>query len=127
MENNTLILKIIETVLMVIIVPLLGFAMKKLNAWLITKVQNETAEKYISISTDMVYDVVASVSQTYVSTLKQQGKFDAEAQKKAFGDAMKTAKTMLSEEAKKVLSETYGDIDKWLSTQIESAVGKQKG
>lgn len=127
MENNALVLNIIETVLMAIIVPLLGFAMKKLNAWLNTKIHNDTASKYIQISTDMVYDIVGSISQTYVNMLKQEGSFDSEAQKKAFNDAMKMAKSMLSQEAKDILSETYGDIDKWLSMQIESAVVKQKG
>ena len=45
------------------------------------KLENDQLIKYIDAATDAISKAVLTVSQTYVDTLKKEGKFDAEAQK----------------------------------------------
>lgn len=87
---------------------------------------NELMNQYIDMAQQVVYDVVLSVSQTYTETLKKQGNFNKEAQEKAKEMAMNTAKTLISYEAKKAIIDIYGNLDEYLSTQIESLVKQTK-
>ena len=52
-----------------------------------TKINNELVRTYLQEATDAVLQAVTYTAQTYVDTLKKQGKFDEEAQKKAFNTA----------------------------------------
>lgn len=87
---------------------------------------NELMNQYIDMVQQVVYDVVLSVSQTYVDSLKGSKSFNEEAQKQAKDMAITTAKTLMSYETKKVISEVYGDVDLYLSNLIESIVKQTK-
>ena len=64
--------------------------------------------------------------QTYVDALKAQGKFDKEAQLTALQKAKDTATALITDEAKRVIAEAYGDFDKWLASTIETLVREDK-
>ena len=75
---------------------------------------------------DTVSDCVKTTNQTYVDSLKQQGKFDEEAQKVAFQKSLNAVLALLTKEAKEYLTAAYGDLNLYLTNKIESTVEKEK-
>lgn len=131
MSDNML--QMISEIINVCIIPLLGvlvtYLVKYINSKskeLESQVDNETAKKYINMLTKTITDCVIATNQTYVETLKAQGKFDAEAQKKAFEMTLSAVQGLLTAEAKTYLAEIYGDLDAYITTQIEATVNKNK-
>lgn len=76
--------------------------------------------------TDTINSCVIATNQTYVESLKKQGKFDVEAQKQAFERTTQAVLTILSQEAKDYLANIYGDLDKYISEKIEASVNINK-
>ena len=73
-----------------------------------------------------ICECVIATNQTYVDSLKKQGKFDAEAQKKAFEMTYNAVIEILSEEAKVYLASVYGDLTAYITNMIEAEVNKNK-
>lgn len=128
MDQETL-----NTLMTLVVLPLLtgvsGFAV----AWLRKKTQeinenikNITAKKYIDMASEAVTKAVQTTFQTYVDTLKAQGKFNKETQLAALQKSKDTAVALITDEAKKAISEAYGDFDKWLAATIETLVRGDK-
>lgn len=86
------------------------------------KIENETAQKYINMALDTIAECVIATNQTYVDSLKAQGKFDMEAQKIAFQKTFDNVMALLSQEAKDYLAAAYGDLTNYLTTRIEAQV-----
>ncbi len=131
MSDNML--QMISEIINVCVIPLLGVLVTYLVKYINSKskeleaqVDNDTAKKYINMLTKTITDCVIATNQTYVETLKAQGKFDAEAQKKAFEMTLSAVQGLLTEEAKTYLAELYGDLDAYITTQIEATVNKNK-
>jgi hypothetical protein len=91
-----------------------------------TRINNELVRTYLQEATDAVLQAVTYTAQTYVDTLKKQGKFDKEAQQKAFNTAKDIALKLLTDEAKQMIEDLYGDLMLWLETKIEQTVKEQK-
>lgn len=115
------------------LIPLLGILTAFVVKWLkakeveiTTKVDNDTADKYISLVMSTVRDCVVATNQTYVESLKQQGCFDAEAQMKAFKATYESVLNILSDDAKEYLIHAYGDLNAYLTTLIEAEVNCNK-
>ena len=83
-------------------------------------------EKYVNLAVDTVIDCVIATNQTYVESLKEQGKFDAEAQKIAFDKTLNAVLSILSDDAKNYLSEIFGDLNVYLTNLIEAQVNLNK-
>ena len=88
MMNST---QLITDIFQVCIIPLLGvltaFFVKWVNAKSLeinSNVNDANLKKYMDMLTTTITDCVIATNQTYVESLKAQGKFDAAAQKKAF-------------------------------------------
>ena len=62
------------------------------------KIKNEKVRGYVNDAVKAVMTAVTSTFQTYVDSLKKQGKFDEEAQKIAFNTARDTALSMLTQD-----------------------------
>lgn len=73
-----------------------------------------------------VLTAVKKTNQTYVDNLKKTGAFSFDNQESAFKKSMKTAAEIMRQEVKDFISAEYGDLNKWLDTQIEAAVGDVK-
>ena len=73
-----------------------------------------------------ITDCVIATNQTYVDSLKKQNIFDHEAQKEAFNRTYQSVMSILSEEAKKYLTEAYGDLSAYITAKIESEVNSTK-
>lgn len=117
----------------VCIIPLLGVLTTFIIKWINVKSDqiqknndNTLANKYIQMLTDTINSCVIATNQTYVESLKKQGKFDAEAQKQAFEQTTQAVLTILSQEAKDYLANIYGDLDKYISEKIEASVNINK-
>lgn len=90
------------------------------------KIGGEKAKRAAEAAVKAVSASVAATAQTYVDELKKSGSFDAAAQKNAFEKAKAAALSMLSESAKKALTEMYGNLNAYLDAEIESAVRADK-
>ena len=124
---------LIPIIFQVCLIPLLAILTKYLVAWIQVKTKeltdtkdNEMFTKYMTLLSDTVINCVVTTNQTYVNTLKEQGKFDAEAQKEAFNKTYEAVMRILTDDAKKYLSEVLGDLDLYINTLIESQVSFQK-
>ena len=130
--SETVILMIRE-IIEVCLIPLLGVLVTYLVKYINTKskeleasTDNELAKKYISLLSSTITNCVIATNQTYVETLKKQGKFDAEAQKEAFNMTLNAIMALLTDEAKQYRSEIYGDLNTYITNQIEATVNQNK-
>ena len=78
--------------------------------------------KYLDMVEKTVTNCVMTTNQTYVDSLKQEGKFDADAQKIAFDKTLDAVLAILSEDAKVYLTQIFGDLNVYLTNLIESQV-----
>lgn len=115
------------------IIPLLAFLTTKLVQFLNikknevqAKVDNDLADKYIAFLFDTITNAVIATNQTYVESLKKQGKFDAEAQKRAFQKTFDAVKATITEDMAAGLREVVQDLDQFISIAIEAIVNRTK-
>lgn len=127
------ILMLLQQIFEVCIVPLLGlltaFLIQYINAKKVeisTNVDNKLADKYINMLADTITKCVIATNQTYVDSLKDKEVFTVEAQKEAYKKTMDAVMAILSEEAKTYLTNTFGDLETYLQTQIEATVSANK-
>lgn len=125
--------ELITAIFKVCIIPLLGlltsYFIKWVNAQNIRikeEVNDETLEKYMDMLTQTITDCVLATNQTYVETLKQQGKFDIEAQKEAFKITNEAVLEILNDDAKQYLSCAIGDLNTYITKKIEAEVNLNK-
>lgn len=97
-----------------------------LVAWLKSKTKNEVLGKAIDRAGAIIVKAANKTTQTYVEALKKAGKFDKAAQEEAFRMTMTAVLELLNAETKQAIIDTYGDLEKWLTTEIESAVFESK-
>lgn len=115
------------------IIPLLGVLtmylvqfIRKKSQEITDKTDSELADKYIKMLTDTITTCVIATNQTYVESLKKQGKFDAEAQKEAFKLTYNAVMSVLTDEAKNYLTSIYGDLTAYITSRIEAEVNVSK-
>ena len=126
-------LALLSDIFEVCVLPLLGvltmyivkFIQVK-SAEITGKVDNDLADKYINMLAVTIENCVIATNQTYVEALKAAGKFDAEAQKTAFNMTKNAVMVILSDEAKKYLESAVGDLNEYITQQIEAAVNVNK-
>ena len=87
-----------------------------------TKIKNEKAQAVIGQVTDMIVAAVETTTSTYVKELKAENLFNADAQKEAFNKTFDAVKKQLTEESIKIIAETYGDVETYLTNKIEQFV-----
>ena len=90
------------------------------------EMENATIAEYLIDITDTIETAVLCTTQTYVESLKAQGKFDEEAQKIAFKKTKTTVMALLAQDAKDFLAKMYGDADLWIDTKIEQITNMTK-
>lgn len=86
------------------------------------KSKSELTNKYLDMLNTTISNCVLATTQTYVETLKQQNKFDGEAQKIAFTKTYNAVMKILTEDAKKYLVESVGDLETYVTNRIEAEV-----
>ena len=123
---NDILINVISAVVTTVLLPLITWAGTKLIQYIGTKVKNEKAAALLTTATTIGLNAVRSVFQTYVESLKASGSFNAEAQKTALSKAKDIALSQLGDDVKEYISSTYGNLDGWLTNQIESTINLLK-
>ena len=126
-------IELLNSIFKLCIVPLLGVLtvylvnlIKKKSNELQEIADNELANKYIGILTEIVINCVIATNQTYVDGLKDKNAFDVEAQKNAFEMTYNAVMRLLTDEAIAVLEEAFGDISLLVTKMIETRVNYNK-
>ena len=126
-------LALLQQIFEVCIIPLLAvlttYIVKYIqvkSAEITEKTDNAIVDKYTVMLADTITACVLATNQTYVEALKKQGSFDAEAQKVAFNMTLNAVMEILSEDAKEYLSEAFGDLNSYITSQIEASVNVNK-
>ena len=88
--------------------------------------EHDKLSGYIDDTQQIISDVVLTITQTYVESLKKNGKFNKEAQEEAKNRAVAIATELISEEAKNAINVLYGDFKSYLDVTIESMVNQNK-
>lgn len=99
---------------------------RALTKHLAAKTDNELAKKYLKEVADAIEEAVSFTNQTYVDTLKKSDKFTDENQKEALNRSLEKATALLTADARKFLTEAYGDLNAYLLIRIEPEVRRQK-
>jgi hypothetical protein len=85
-------------------------------------IKNTTALKILENLKESAIGVVETINEEFVNSLKEQGKFDADAQAIAFETAKARILLLLNEQSKQAILLIYGDLDTWLEGQIKKSV-----
>ncbi len=86
------------------------------------KIKNEKAAKYLDMLNITINDAVLATTQTYVESLKEQGKFDIEAQKVAFKQTYDAVMSVITADATEYLTAIIGDLETYVTNRIEADV-----
>lgn len=124
---------LINQLFQVCLIPMLGALttfiviwIKAKSAELQKKTNNDILNKYVQMATDTITNCVIATNQTYVNSLKEQGKFDETAQKEAFQRTYQAVLLILSDDAKEYLNNAFGDLNKYLQEKIEATVNNYR-
>ena len=123
---NQILLNILAAVTTCIILPLISFLGIKLSQWLSTKIKDEKAAALFTKAVDIVTNAVRITFQTYVESLKNSGSFGKEEQLIAFEKAKAIITSELTEDLRNFIVQNYGDLQTWISNQIEATIYKLK-
>lgn len=120
---------VVKQIFELVVFPLLGVGTTYLIYLISVKIQelkkqsdSDLEKKYLDMLNNTIVDCVLATNQTYVNELKKQGKFDAEAQKIAFQKTYENVMALLTDEAKKYLTEAIGDLQTYVNNKIEAEV-----
>lgn len=126
-------MEVLNIVFELIVYPVISIAGIYLTYLISVKIQelkqrteSELADKYLSMLDDTIANAVLATTQTYVESLKSQGKFDAEAQKTAFTQTYEAVMRVLTDEAIKYITTSVGDLETYVTNKIESNVKMSK-
>ena len=126
-------LKIAQEIFTVCIIPLLGILTKYLINYIeisknkiIAEQDDAIKQKYINMLANTIKTCVIATNQTYVDSLKNKDAFTPEAQKEAFERTKAAIVTIIGEEGQRYLSEVYGDLNTYITKEIEKQVRLNK-
>lgn len=120
---------VVKQIFELVVFPLLGIGTTYLIVLINAKIKelkkqsdSDLEKKYLDMLNNTITDCVLATNQTYVNELKKQGKFDLDAQKIAFQKTYENVMALLTDEAKKYLSEALGDLQTYVNNKIEAEV-----
>lgn len=97
-----------------------------LFAMITAKIDNDHVDSLLKEAEKLVVQSVQMVNQTFVDSLKKEGKFDTAAQLEAFKLCRENWLEMVSDEMKETVMNQVGNIETWLNTKIESTIAGEK-
>ena len=119
---NEIVVNVIAVVVTSVVIPLVTLLGAKLTQLINGKIKDDETKKVIEEINRIVSTNVSFVFQTYVENLKKKDKFDDKAQSYALRYAQEKILNDLGDIAKEHILEHYGDINGWITTQIESTI-----
>jgi len=125
--------ELVQMAVQILLVPIMGavatFVVTYLRAkseQIRRKIDDDTINKYIYLAEDIIATAVLQVNQVFVEELKKDGKFDKERQQEAFNKCKEIVLTLLNDNAKTVIEFIFGDLNRWIDSQIEATVHRSK-
>lgn len=118
MDWQSLVIQIVSVVL----ATLGAWVLAKVKSLINTKIKNEKARALLGSATTVVSNVVKATYQTYVESIKGTDAWTKDAQEKALQDAVTAARSQLSEEVEKYISDNFGDVETWIKSLIETTL-----
>lgn len=129
MDWLELLYKLVEVCLIPLLGILTAYAVKFIKIKgdeIAVKLNNEKANKYITLVSQTITDCVIATNQTYVEALKKDNAFTADAQKAAFQMTYDAVMAVLTDDAKDYIVAIYGDLSAYIATKIEAEVNLNK-
>lgn len=114
--------EIVITVISAIVTALASWVVSKITTYINTKVKDTKLKRYLNSAVTVVASAVKQTYQTYVENIKGTDFWTEDAQKNALAAALETTKAQLSGDVQKYIQSNFGDLDKWIITQIEAAI-----
>lgn len=119
---NEIVVNVIAVVVTSVVIPLVTLLGAKLTQWINGRIKDNETKKVVEEINHTISSNVSFVFQTYVENLKKKDKFDEKAQSYALRYAHEKILNDLGDIAKEHILEHYGDINGWITTQIESTI-----
>lgn len=129
MDWLELLYKLVEVCLIPLLGILTAYAVKFIKIKgdeIAVKLNNDKANKYITLVSQTITDCVIATNQTYVEALKKDNAFSADAQKAAFQMTYDAVMAVLTDDAKDYIVAIYGDLSAYITTKIEAEVNLNK-
>lgn len=123
---NEILINIISVLVTAVIIPLISIGGTQLVKLINSKIKNAETAKQLATATQIVTNATRAVFQTYVESLKAEGKFDAYSQVMALERAKDIALNQMKDDVKEYIVANYGNLDSWLTTQIEATINLLK-
>ena len=105
-----------------IITSLITWGFFELRSFVARKKGDSEEAKKINTCLEIVEDAVKEVFQIYVEALKKEGKFTEECHEKAKKMATDMILNRLTPALRDFLNTAFGDINVWISNQIETTI-----
>lgn len=109
-----------------ILTGLAAWAVSAFTKWINSKISDQKCAKYLSTVMELTTTAVCEVYQTYVETIKTEGKFDKEAQEKALEICLLKIKSKCAPEILDYIGYNFGNVTDYLKSLIESAIYRLK-
>lgn len=116
------VLNIILSAVSILVTGLASWGVGVLISWMNSKIKDQKLAQHLTKITQIVTDAVMNVFQSFVETLKANGRFDEKAQEEAKDRALDIIQNQLTPELVDYIKENYGDVQEWLSNKIESVI-----
>lgn len=108
------------------ILALIGWIGSGFKKWLSNKVENDKAKKMLNDITDIIFNAVMCISQSFVSALKKDGKFGPKEQEEAKEKALAIVMSQLTPQLKEYIETNFGDVREYILTKIEAVLWQTK-
>lgn len=118
--------KLILSAIGLILTGLAGWVTTMLTSWLNTKIKDKKMAQHATAITTIVMSSVQIVFQTFVDSLKKSGEFDMVAAKEAKDRCIKIIKTQLTPELMDYIQANFGEIEEYISNQVEAMIYQLK-
>lgn len=114
--------KIILAAISILVSGLASWGVTILTKFLNSKMKDKQAARFGSNILIIVTDAAQNIFQTYVESLKNEGKFTKKAQEDAKKKAIDIAESQLTNELKEYIQDNFGDIRTYLGNKLESVL-----
>ena len=95
---------------------------ERLIKYIRQKTKNERLRNALTTAADTITKVVKCTAQTFVKSLKDEGGFTKEKQMQALITSCEAAKNMMASDVKAAIEEAFGNVDKWILTNVEACI-----
>ena len=124
---------LVQQIIEVCVIPLLGLLTAYIISYIKTKnkvfqaeMDNALYKKYMDMLENTITKCVIATNQTYTDALKKAGTFDMDKQKQAFQLTYNAVLAILTDEAREYLTSAVGDLNAYITKQIEATVRGNK-